>query len=255
MRGILALSALHLAHQHPEKRDLYIAQAAKQHQTALSTAIPLLKDITEENCSALWIFSALTSFFAMASPRKPGDFLLVGESGIAEWMSVFQGVRSITESSQHMLERGLLAPMFIARGRIAQFNEPDFKREDHLIQLRYNIGHAHIDADSLSIYMAAIDELEKSYTAVYLHDEDVPYEVLLTWLYHFPPDYLLLLRDQTQEALAIFAYGTVLLNKLDFVWWMEGWSVHLISRIYSSLDQEHREWIRWPIADIGWSHS
>ena len=254
MRGILALSALHMASQNPEKRDLYIGQAVLQHQTALRTAISLLTDITEENCSALWIFSALTSFFAMASPRKPGDFLLVGESGIAEWLFIFQGIRSITESSQHMLERGLLAPIFRARGHMVQFLEPDFKGEDHLGELKHYITVAPIDVSRLNIYIAALSELEKCYTVVYHHStsNEVSFEILLTWLYHFPPEYLLLLRDQTQEALAIFAYGCALLNRLNYCWWMEGWSVHLIERIYHSLDEEHRLWIRWPIEEIGW---
>jgi hypothetical protein len=74
----------------------------------------------------------------------------------------------------------------------------------------------------------------------------------MTWLYHLSPEFLIQLRDHTQEALAIFAYGCVLLKKLDFCWWMEGWSVHLISRIYFSLDETHRAWIEWPIAEIGW---
>lgn len=35
MRGILALSALHMAHYKPEKRDFYIAQAMAQHQVSI----------------------------------------------------------------------------------------------------------------------------------------------------------------------------------------------------------------------------
>jgi hypothetical protein len=254
MRGILALSALHLAYQNPEKRDFYTAQAVLQHQTALRTAIDLLTQVTDENCSALWIFSALTSFFAMASPRKPGDFLLVGESGIAEWLYVFQGVRSITESSQEILARGILSPMFKARGPMVQMMEPDFKADDHLSHLRHHITASVSDAEAAGIYLAAVDELDKSYTIAYhpSSPKDVPYEILLTWLYHLSPEFLIQLRDHTQEALAIFAYGCVMLRKLDFCWWMEGWSVHLISRIYFSLDEEHRAWIQWPIAEIGW---
>jgi hypothetical protein len=33
---------------------------------------------------------------------------------------------------------------------------------------------------------------------------------------------------------------------------MEGWSIHLISGIYDSLDEEHRLWLRWPMEEIGW---
>jgi len=48
MRGILALSALHMAHYKPEKRDFYIAQAMAQHQ--VSKVILLLTHLRTEDC-------------------------------------------------------------------------------------------------------------------------------------------------------------------------------------------------------------
>jgi len=71
MNSMLAISALHLAYLNPEKRQFYISHAMLRHQTAIQTAVPLLEDVTDENCSALYIFSSLTCIFALASPRKP----------------------------------------------------------------------------------------------------------------------------------------------------------------------------------------
>jgi hypothetical protein len=64
---------------------------------------------------------------------------------------------------------------------------------------------------------------------------------------------LLLLKEGTQEALVIFAYACVLFNKVEFYWWMEGWSTHLMGNIWGFLDEEHKEWVSWPAKEIGWS--
>lgn len=56
-----------------------------------------------------------------------------------------------------------------------------------------------------------------------------------------------------QEALAIFAYACVLFWKMEKFWWMEGWSGLIMNNVWGWLDGEHRGWIEWPIAEIGWS--
>lgn len=53
MRGILALSALHLSRFRPERRDFYMSQALLQHQAGLRMTTGLLSSITKENCSAV----------------------------------------------------------------------------------------------------------------------------------------------------------------------------------------------------------
>jgi len=64
-------------------------------------------------------------------------------------------------------------------------------------------------------------------------------------------DYLFLLRDRTQEALAIFTCICVVLRQLESHLQMKGCGSHFIFRIYHLPDEEHRLWIRWPIEEIG----
>lgn len=60
LRGVLAIAALHLAHFMPERREYYVAQAAHHQEIGLRAATSLLTNLTEENCSAVYIFSAFT---------------------------------------------------------------------------------------------------------------------------------------------------------------------------------------------------
>lgn len=55
-----------------------------------------------------------------------------------------------------------------------------------------------------------------------------------------------------QEAVAIFAHFLVLLKKLESQWWLEGWPDHLMGKAWAALDAEHRQWIGWPMEELGW---
>ena len=63
MRGVLALSGLHLAHHRQPTRDYYLAAAIRHHQTASQAAIPLVLDATPENAQMLFLFSVLTTYY------------------------------------------------------------------------------------------------------------------------------------------------------------------------------------------------
>ena len=253
MRGILAVSALHLAHFRPERKDRYVAQAMRLHQSASHVATTLLPNVTQDNCSALYMFSILTCIFALASPRKPSDFLLVEETGIAEWLFLLRGTRFIADMAAQTLHSGSLGPMFTSGMRRDQLRTSDSNGEDHLAELQYLISRTATDEHTSYIYKISVEELRKSF-AVASKCGPQTYELsdAFIWPYRVSEDYLRLLKQLAPEALAIFAYFCILLKRLDSHWWMTGWSTHLISRIYDLLDQEHRLWIRLPIEEIGW---
>lgn len=63
MRSILAVSALHLARYHPQKKALYVQRAMHHHQAASSAAIELLTDLRADECERLHLFSMLTVYY------------------------------------------------------------------------------------------------------------------------------------------------------------------------------------------------
>jgi hypothetical protein len=257
MRGILSLSALHLARYRPEKRDIYLSQAMQQHDLGLRIATTILPNASPENASAVYLFSALTLFFTLASPRKDSDFLLVGENGIAEWMLLVKGTSYIIDSMYDSLLQGSLAPMFIAghkRNDLRQKIMANTPAEgDPIHDLAQLIKDTTINQQSKQVYIGAIELLHNSFTFIY--QQGIPgFEIgdVFTWVFRVSDDYLQLLHTHEQEALVIFAFFCVVLKRLDSHWWAEGWSIHLISKIYKLLDGEHKLWVRWPIEQIGW---
>jgi len=63
MRGVLALSGLHLAHHRQPMRDHYLAAAITHHQAASQATIPLVLGATPENAQVLFLFSVLTTYY------------------------------------------------------------------------------------------------------------------------------------------------------------------------------------------------
>jgi hypothetical protein len=258
MRGILAISALHIAHMVPDKSSYYMSQALIQHQTGLQTATTMLPQIDDENCEAVWIFATLTLFFSLATARQSNEFLMVGASIGGGWLELIKGSYAILSSSHHKLIAGSLGPTFHIGKIRAELREQlsyNFPiDQDPTQELRTQMTYSKLKPESYDVCMHAIEELRKSFALHYSSESKATDEFgdTFMWLFFVNDGYLDLIREHCQEAVAIFAYFCVLLKALDNQWWIQGSSIHLIEQIWNSLDEHHRLWIRWPIEEIGW---
>lgn len=71
MHGMLALSALHLAHLHADKKHEYAAQSARHQEIAISRLQNVLFDVTEENCTEHFILAYMVMIFTFCSIGSP----------------------------------------------------------------------------------------------------------------------------------------------------------------------------------------
>ncbi|KIN04323.1 hypothetical protein OIDMADRAFT_159751 [Oidiodendron maius Zn] len=256
LRGILAIAALHLAHLRPSRKEFYIARGMMHHQLGLRMATGLLPAMNEENCTPLCVFAALAVMFAMASPRTPEDFLLVNDKGLADWMILMRGMNSILDSSEPNLFAGPLGLMFQSGHRRFQLrsSEPFMlgsPHDDQVLLLQQRILDSCVDPERGNAYMGALAEVRKSLTVLFAYAETYEGSDAFIWVFRTPEEYFVLLREQDQSALCIFAFFCVSLHRLSGHWWAHGWSIHLMSQIYRLVDEEHRWWIQWPIDQIG----
>ncbi|RYP13399.1 hypothetical protein DL767_010757 [Monosporascus sp. MG133] len=242
MRVVLAVSGLHLAHYRPQKRDYYQALAITHHRIASRDAMDLMNDMTPETAHSLFLFSVLTIYFALASPRKEDRFLLVGESGFPDWMFLLQGTRTFIQVSG-VPTGGPLTPVFshgAERWQAREYatNEDPVSlpgtpavpsaAEQQLESLRDFISRREPDAKLRQVYLKAIAELNKS-LSIFDHASGSGITPLGK-------------TDLTDAFVWIFKGQ----------WWMQGWADQIIERSWSMLDEEHRLLIRWPIEEIGW---
>ncbi|KAK0663522.1 hypothetical protein DIS24_g1080 [Lasiodiplodia hormozganensis] len=274
MRAILAVSAAHMAHWKPDKADFYISRAVSHHKIGLRGPTSILPHVTQENCSALYIFSALTAILSLALPRKPDDIPFVSSEGVAEWLFLLRGIASIVFSSSEWILNGSIGP-FLHRVKVPAFDpallqsgtvparvtaeplptsEPARPpEEDQLMELRRFIERDVADPDQAQLYLSALDDLIKSYTYIFnLGPNECHLRSIFSWPCMVSNEYLKLLSQHDPHALVVFSYYSILLHRLDSFWWIKGWGTHLISRIYHLLPPVYRQWVRWPIEEIGW---
>jgi hypothetical protein len=262
MHGILALAGLHLAKCQPERRDICISQAIHHHEAGLKKASLVLSEINQDNASALYMFTALTFLYTLASTtlHQSDNFLLVGEAGIAEWIILVRQSYFIVRMAGETLRTGPLGPMFAEGSRRAmkQDDHPSSEGSSYLQELATHINKTVADEDARGAYSLAIEALVKVYNVVEDRSQgntSLETSDIFIWPYKVSDDYLDLLQKPTQEALLIIAFFAVL--PMRFVgnvgdWFLEDFSIHLISKIHPLLDEDHISWAQWPIQQIGW---
>ncbi|CAG9992765.1 unnamed protein product [Clonostachys byssicola] len=256
--GILALSALHVARFDPARRDLLLAQATEYHTASLKGALPLIPTVTSQNCTNLFLFGVITLFTNLASPRREEDMLLVGNSGIPQWLFLLRGIDTLVAAEEQAILSSAVSLIFRSTAESAEFwctHSPD--ENSVLAELQAGIRSRTAssgDKARRDTLLEAVETMKRSYTFLESNKfaDDQKLRGFYNWLFMVSDDYLKLLKDGDVEALCVFAFYTVLIRDLEKYWWVEGWSIHLIKRIYYLLDEEYRLYIRWPIEQVGW---
>lgn len=254
--GILSLSALHLARFRPERKEFYIAQAFHHHNSALTLASPLILNITRENAVQLFLFSTITNFFAFAKPRDKSDLLVSNDDSVPDWLYMFRGVRALMDAESDWIHSSSIAVMFESGVKMHEFWLSATFENEAFRELEANMqastGH---DLATLQVLLEAVRDLKRSFALLWdkSQSDENKSRGIFVWLYKISNAYIDLVTKDNNEALCVLAFFCVLLRRLEFMWWIEGWGLHLIERIYSRLNNTYRLWIRWPIEETGWA--
>lgn len=214
---------------------------------------------TPSQAEGLFLFSVLTIIFALGCPRRDDKFLLVGESGFPNWMFLLQGTKALTSVIAGAQKDTILAPLlndgadrWLARAA-GHLDRPDSKVNQRLDSINDLIQLRQPDEELRGTYAHAIEELKKSFSLLEANPGGrCSITDAFVWIFEVAADFLPLLRDATQEAVAIFAFFAVFLSKAGSSWCLHGWAGHLIDKCYMLLDEEHRVWIQWPLEEMGW---
>ncbi|KIL84643.1 hypothetical protein FAVG1_12170 [Fusarium avenaceum] len=252
--SLLALAASHLAHFRPESRRYYYAQARARHTSATSMATPLLSNISTTNAIPMYCFSIMTMFISFASLRDQDHLPFHANSVMPSWFGLFRGVRTVLEANNRAIYSSSISFLFYSTevNRMWGSKQADFAA---LIEFQTYIQEsASEDEQTKQSLVEAFQDLRGSFYFFYGEDlgNEAKIRSLFIWMYKVPDEFLSLIRHTNNKALCILAFFSVLLHRLEYNWWFQGWGTHLIEHIYMSLDDVHRFWIRWPIQEIGW---
>lgn len=144
-------------------------------------------------------------------------------------------------------------------------HKPEHSEADILHDLAARIDKSVSDPKLRSIYQETIAELRchisialsrirgggDSAAAAERRPPDI--SDAFVWHYVAAGDFLPLMRQGRQEAIAIYAHSCVIYSSMESFRWMQGWATFLFAKAWDILDDEHRLWVQWPMEEIGWT--
>ncbi|KAH7175063.1 uncharacterized protein B0J16DRAFT_310684 [Fusarium flagelliforme] len=264
IHAILALSSMHMAHELPDQNQARWASGIELQQQAVTGAQKALNNITTENCTAVFLFSALTCIISLArgcghSPKCGPDTeqpTEIGCESLIECVVLYRGTRHLLGPPyEQVLHSGPLKPMFeLGSERRIRLFDPlitlDTDQSSAWSKLQTAIYDRVKDTERLDAYDSTIDHLRRAFRAVY----DKPLEQLenmdvFAWMFAISDKYVALLRQQDPIALALFACFAGLIREMRCMWWTYGRGECCISQIYHKLKRQD-EWLIQYIVNI-----
>ncbi|KAI9695061.1 MAG: hypothetical protein M1820_008954 [Bogoriella megaspora] len=261
LHAILAFSALHLARVQPERKISLYNEASVHHSTGLKMFRSIMPNISQENCDACFAFSSIITAYAWASSNQTGKLFFSDSSApeeefTVEWVSLLRGVHALLKAAgQWMMDgpmKSLLKPRHIDL-ESARALDPEASTMLTALRQLWESPHANIDNED----KAALDEslilLQEAYGLIASSSVDVDIDNILVvygWPIQVPEAFLAMVKEQKSEALVLLAYYSLLLNKVDHLWYMNGMSRSLLRSIHNKIGEEWESWMSWPLKNL-----
>ncbi|KAF3384905.1 hypothetical protein F1880_002375 [Penicillium rolfsii] len=254
---ILALSAIHLAYKNPESRDKYIQQADSHFTFGVRTVTSVLSQLNADNCQKIYMAAVLICFNYFGRGPRPGEYLIFSDFGVAEWQVLMRGVKTIVMSYRDKVFTGILEP-HVDKTKPALSDAMRIELHEHTIHVEafHRVVEQEImDEPGRTMYSNAIKDLLEIMREVYEKRSigvlGVGFmHLLIGWLYRLPEELVGQLEHKEPHALVLLAYWAMILKNMDSVWFMKGWSEHVLSGISGCLQREYRPWIEWPLRSV-----
>ncbi|KAJ8117291.1 hypothetical protein OPT61_g1470 [Boeremia exigua] len=248
---MFALTALHLAHCRPDRREQYTATADSHYERALVLVTPNIANLNPSNCDAVLVAVQMICFITWGRGPQPGEYLAFGRDKKSDWLMMFRGIRTTLSSIERPQFAKTHAPATRSKSRPLPLQEIPEEYEKQLDDLREHLDFVSKDTPSHEEDLQSIDILREMYDNRY-KGVDGEYHVAFGWLFRMSDDFLERLQQRDPIPMIIYAHFVVLIRVLEQFWYMQGWTHHVMSGIWDLLPREHRAWLDWPIKRIGW---
>jgi hypothetical protein len=247
---IFAFTALHLATCRPERKETYTATADHHYERALALITPEIAGLNPDNCDGVLQSVQLICFVSWARGPQAGEYLAFGKHGRSEWLIMFRGIRTTLNTLGRSNFTKTHAPAIRSKGRLLPPTDGPFEHEKQIKELKEHIEFVSEAADREE-NVHSVEILQEMYSNRY-GGKDGEYHVVFGWLYRMSEDFLERLQRRDPLPLIIYAHFVVLMHDLERFWYMKGWTHHVMSGIYEALPTEHKPYISWPMASVGW---
>ena len=264
LHGILSLSALHLRHQKTGIERAQLLDLARHHQQeGLKSYIPLLTNITPENCHALFACSQITASisFALLSIPEENPSTEAFIKGITGMFRLVLGAAGIATQGAEWLRQGELGSMLGHGPALLDWNnlpltgEPQqalealLERISMLSPKGLTPGSVTPEAETTAAcYNVCIEKLKPLFPRP---PGSIPkMSTVIGWPVFLDKAYIGMLENHDAAALVILAYYGVTLHKLNHIWWLEGVGSRLVQSISEVVSGDWAPYLIWANGEV-----
>lgn len=286
LRLLLAVSGFHMKrkpsrsninlHQFSEPDVDFGAEAERHLGIAIQEVATTTPQLNQANSHSLYIASIFIFICSLAKGPQHGEYLAFRDDGDMPSLYLFLGVRSILEATNKLGTSEGLSQLHSSTSQespseseaLSQHitTSPFYELDNHNFLESCSYWKPLNDLQSLMNstfnpsddcyhkYKSVFESLCSSYDAIMgAHDSPGPdlWPLVFSWLYTLPD---LLVHDMQKKhpvALLLMSFFSVLLNELDSVWFITGWSRHIVCGVNDNLDDYHRNFLTWPLHKLG----
>ncbi|KEF52495.1 uncharacterized protein A1O9_11337 [Exophiala aquamarina CBS 119918] len=213
MHAILGLAALHLSVEASDNREEY-QQSSLDHQNRGFTGFSeALSNIDETNCHAMFAFAVIAMIFAIASPQDVATSNNKDFDRVILLCDFMQGIATVAVVGWQWIKEGPFA-MFLDIDNSIALEDVNAEDEEIINRLhKFNDKFlAVVDPTAHMTIASAITVLEKC-----IRGGDM---MALAWLALCGKHFLALLGQRQRLAQLVFIHWTLLLNRMNRVWWV-----------------------------------
>lgn len=266
---ILAISALHLARSEPNQSADLVHRAESHMNVGLRRATHDISSLDEENCAELYITTILICTYTFAKKPGPRNLLVVAEGQESAWWELFRGVRLIVERIGLPTILARLASDVGPTDAVSHKEPPNTQREAEVTitdPLNWEVAFDslsglidHTPPDQQGVYQATFNMLKWCF-----HDTfgatnhrtivNPKFQTIMAWLYVLDDQYVNMLKEADPVAMILLAHFAILLQTLEAVWFLDGWSSHILQGVHGILEETSQEqwlqWLEWPQTQV-----
>lgn len=260
LHGLLALSALHLAHKTPNSSPLYSEYciSATTHQ---NTAMPVFRStieaVTTETCHAVLAFSHLLVLYSFASESQDERLLIISPTPdlTPVWLHFLRTGCELLCNVWDDLENGPVKALVCA------WDVPELEDDGRRLPLVENLlamippkktANSWTEEETDTYTDTAI-LLGHAFTSGTKECTFTTWDALRIWPMYSTSKNIQMIRDKHPGALILLAHYCVLLKKLEGFWFFDGRATALLKNVVACLDQRWMSGVRWPMEQIGMS--
>jgi hypothetical protein len=253
---IYEFSALDIARQQPTEEAHYRSLGEQHSFAGLRGATDLIRRMDEDDCHAIYTASTLACINFLARGPQVGEYLIFSEIGPPQWLPLIWGIRTIIDMvGLEKISTGPLgkgpdkSPRQASELGAQLFKCPRLDWIDHFEGLQVFVA-ASTDQDS-AMDLDALQKLSWCYTAMYGKEDgislsDVNQQNLFIWPYQLHEKFAERVQMKKPIPLIITAHFALLLQNYEYIWFVKGWSDHVVAGVRKHLEPECQHWLKWP---------